>query len=58
MTNVTGGAVVFDLCPRCGSVWLDGGEVADFLRPYGPARTSTQLLGGLLDLLPILVLLG
>jgi Zn-finger nucleic acid-binding protein len=51
MTNVTKGPVVFDLCLQCGSFWLDGGEVADFLRPYAAADPALEVLEVLLTLL-------
>ena len=51
MTSVTTGALVFDLCPHCDSIWLDGGEIADFLRPYAAANPSREALEVLLTLL-------
>jgi len=51
MTNVNKATVVFDLCPRCDSIWLDGGEIAEFLRPYGPPHTARSASVVLLDVL-------
>jgi Zn-finger nucleic acid-binding protein len=71
MTNVAKGAVVLDVCRECGAIWLDGGEVADFLRPFtvspganlrsspsGDGGGALEAIGVVADLLSVIVEFG